>query len=257
MQSQQTSSSSTRSSDVAGRRVRAVGLSVAMSLCALAFGPSSVAAGPNVRGKVAGLDKLVPDVYAEAAKPDSKRWSWREPSPAVSPAHRHLTPNASRDIVVAATNSGQNPALPQPLLVRVTGGRTIPATLVIPPGTQLQFRNDDPFPHKLKAEGQEGWNGAMDARGTIREWKAPAGEALVVIRDDLAPSVRTYIKVLPGVVQTTYPGRDMTFGMTLPSGDYVLKAFFGGKKVGKDVGITAKEKGTLEIKEAINLGEGG
>ncbi|MFO0664708.1 MAG: hypothetical protein U0174_12200 [Polyangiaceae bacterium] len=232
-------------------------LVLASSLCAFAFVPSSVAAGPNVRGKVTALDKLVPDVYAEAAKPDSKRWSWREPSPAVSPAHRHLSPNASRDIVVAATNNGQNPALSQPLLVRVTGGRTIPATLVIPPGTQLQFRNDDPFPHKLKAEGQDGWNGAMDTRGTIREWKAPSGEQLVVIRDDLAPSVRTYIKVLPGVVQTTYPGRDMTFGMTLPPGDYVLKAFFGGKKVGKDVGITAKEKGTLEIKEPINLGEGG
>ena len=239
------------------RLVPALGLSLAVSLCVFAFAPSGVAAGPNVKGKVAALDKLVPDVYAEASKPDSKRWSWREPSPAVSPALRHLTPNVTRDVVVAATNNGQNPALPQPLLVRVTGGRTIPATLVIPPGTQLQFRNDDPFPHKLRAEGQDGWNGAMDARGTIREWKAPMGEQLVVIRDDLAPSVRTYIKVLPGVVQTTYPGRDMSFALTLPAGDYVLKAFFGGKKVGKDVGVTAKEKGTLEIKEAINLGEGG
>jgi hypothetical protein len=218
---------------------------------------TGIAAGPNVRGKIAEYEKLSVDVYAEAAKPELKRWSWRDPSPAVAAGFRNLSPKPSREIVLVATNNGANPAAAQPILVKVTGGRTNPATLVITPETQLQFRNDDPFPHKLYIVGKPAdWNGAMGVKA-IREWKAPQGKQRIEIRDELFPSVRTFIIVEPGAVQSVYPAKDHSFAFTLPSGDYVVKAFFGGKQVGKPTNVTAKEKGVFDIKEAINVSEGG
>jgi hypothetical protein len=216
----------------------------------------SIAAGPNVRGRIVDYDKLSVDVYAEAANPAQKRWNWRDPSTAVVTKFRALAPKASREIVLVATNNGQNPAAPLPLLVKVSGGRTNPATLVVTPETQLQFRNDDPFPHKLYVVGNPGWNGSMNPKA-IREWKAPAGKQRIEIRDELAPSVRTYIVVDPSAVQSVYPSKEHAFAFSLPTGDYVVKAFFGGKQVGKSVQVNAKERGVFEIKEAINVSEGG
>jgi hypothetical protein len=218
--------------------------------------PSPGAATPNVRGRITGQDKLQVDVYAEAAKPDSKRWWWREPSPAVAPQFRALSPNIQREICIVAMNSGENPPAPAPLLVRVTGGRTDHVTLVVTPETQIQFRNDDPFAHKLYAVGQDGWNGAMDPRA-VREWKAPKGRQRIEFRDEKFPSLRTWVVVDPQAVQIVYPAKDGTFAMAVPSGDYVVKAFFGGKPVGKPFNFAAKEKGTFELKEAINVSEAG
>jgi hypothetical protein len=217
----------------------------------------TIAAGPNVRGRISEFEKLSVDVYAEAANPASRRWNWRDPSPAVVPRFRTLSPRASREIVIVATNNGQNPPASAPLLVRVSGGRTNPAMLVVTPDTQVQFRNDDPFPHKLYVVGNPGWNGAMTPKAT-REWKAPAGKQRIEIRDELSPSLRTYIVVEPNAVQSTYPNKDHGFTFALPTGDYVIKAFFGGKQVGKPMNVNAKERGpAVEIKEAINVSEGG
>ena len=156
---------------------------------------------------------------------------------------------------VVATNTGQNPPSAAPILVRVTGGRTNPATLVVTPNTSLVFQNDDPFPHRLVVVGQTNWNGVMDPHAK-REWKAPGGAGRIEFRDELFPSVRSFVVVDPHAVQSVYPAHDNSFGLALPAGDFVIKVFFGGKQVGKDVGVTAKEKGTLEIKDAIALAEG-
>ena len=58
---------------------------------------------PNVKGKITGYEKLTPEVYAEAAKPEARRWTWREPSPSVAAQFRSLSANPSRDICIAAT----------------------------------------------------------------------------------------------------------------------------------------------------------
>jgi hypothetical protein len=227
---------------------------VVCSLATLALPSHSAALGPNVRGRVTGQEKLSVDVYVEAAKPDAKRWWWREPSPAVAAPFRNLTPNISREVCIVATNNGQNPAAAAPLLVRVTGGRTNPAMIVVTPESQIQFRNDDPFPHRLYAVGQDGWNGSMDARA-VREWKAPAGKQRIEFRDERSPSLRTYVLVEPQAVQTVYPSKDNAFGFALPGGDYVIKAFFCGKQVGKSFGLALKERGVTEMKEPMNLSE--
>jgi hypothetical protein len=60
-------------------------LPLCVGVFAFALFPTTLAAGPpNVKGKITGYEKLVPEVYAEAAKPEARRWTWREPSPSVA-----------------------------------------------------------------------------------------------------------------------------------------------------------------------------
>jgi hypothetical protein len=212
------------------------------------------AAGPNVKGKITGQDKLVPEVYAEAAKPESHHWTWREPSPSVAAQFRTLSASPSRDICIVATNAGTNPAQ-DPIRMTVTGGRVFPTTIVVSPGTQLAFKNFDPFKHRLYIVGQATMKPDDLQSNAVRQWSAP-GAGKFEVRDELFPSVRTWIVVDPQVVAAVFPGRDGAFGFSLPGGEYVLKAFFNGKMVGKPVNVNAKDKSTTDIKDPLNVGEG-
>jgi hypothetical protein len=234
------------------QRKLAPGLLVAVAL----FTTTSEANPPNVKGKISGFEKLVPEVYAETAKPESKRWTWREPSPSVNVQFRTLAPNPSREICLAATTGANQDK--QEFRMTVTGGRVFPTTIVVSPNTQLAFKNVDPFKHRiyvLSATGQRLLQADDLTPNNVRSW-SPQGAGKYEVRDELFPSVRTYVVVDPQVAQIAYPGRDGAFGFSLPNGDYVLKAFFNGKPVGKPVNFTAKEKGTLEMKEPLKLDEG-
>ncbi|HEY2511694.1 MAG TPA: hypothetical protein VGI39_12585 [Polyangiaceae bacterium] len=235
------------------RRVVSV-VSVVSVASALAMLAGGAFAGP-VRGHITGQEKLVPDVYTEAAKPDAHRWAWREPSPAVRSEFRTLSANPSREICIAAVEAAAAPAQ-QPILIKITGGRTIPSTIAISPGTRLSFENHDPFPHKLFQVGSTTWNAEVINPTSRREWTA-TGAGRFEFRDALFPSVRTFVVVDPGVVDVAYPGHDGAFAFgSLASGDYVLKAFFQGKPVGKPVSVTVKGNFLVDVKEALNVGEG-
>lgn len=212
-------------------------------------------AGP-VKGHITGQDKLVPDVYAEAAKPDSHRWIWREPSPTVRAEFRALSANPSREICIAAVESA-SAAAQKPILIKITGGRTIPSTIAVSPGTRLAFENRDPFPHQLYVVNSTTWKSEVINPGSRREWSAPPGAGRFEIRDELFPSVRTYVVVDPGVVDVAYPGHDGAFAFQdLPAGDYVLKAYFQGKPVGKAVSVSVKGNSLVDLKDPLNLAEG-
>jgi plastocyanin len=214
----------------------------------------AAAAGP-VKGHISGQEKLVPDVYAEAAKPDSHRFAWREPSPTVRGEFRTLFANPSRDICIAAVESAAAPAH-EPILIKITGGRTIPTTIAISPGTRLAFENRDPFPHRLTQPGSTTWHPETINPGARREWTA-TGAGRFEFRDELFPSVRSYVVVDPGVVDVAYPGHDGAFAYgALPPGDYVLKAFFQGKVVGKPVAVTVKGPLLVDLKEPLNVADG-
>lgn len=213
---------------------------------------TSRAGGPNVKGKVIGQDKLISDVYAEAAKPDPRKWTWREPSPSVAAQFRTLSANPSRDLCIVATRADSSG--PQdPIRMTVTGGRISPTTIVVTPGTPLAFKNFDPFKPRLYVVGQPTMKVEDLQPNAVRTWGAP-GPGKYEVRDELFPSVRTFVVVDPQVVQIAYPTRDGSFAFSLPSGEYVLKAFFGGKQVGKIVQLNAKDRGTLELKDPMNVG---
>ncbi len=217
---------------------------------------SGRAGPPNVKGKITGYEKLVPEVYAEAAKPEARRWTWREPSPSVAAQFRALSANPSRDICIAATTGANQEK--QEFLMTVTGGRVFPTTIVVTPNTQLVFKSFDPFKHRIyvvSATGQKLLQAEDLQPNASRTWSAQ-GPGKYEVRDELFPSVRTFVVVDPQVVQVAYPGRDGAFGFALPGGDYVLKAFFNGKPVGKQLNFTAKEKGVVELKEPFKLDEG-
>ncbi|MBX3187658.1 MAG: hypothetical protein KF819_11610 [Labilithrix sp.] len=213
---------------------------------------SGGAATPNVKGKITGQEKLLPEVYAEAAKPESRRWTWREPSPSVAAQFRTLSGNPSRDLCIAATSSA-NQAAGEAIRMTVTGGRVFPTTIVVSPGTPLAFKNFDPFKHRLFVKDQNTFGAEDLGPNQVRQWAAP-GPGRYEVRDELFPSVRTFIIVDAQVVTVAYPGRDGAFGLVLPAGDYVLKAFFAGKQVGKNVPVAAKEKSTVELKDPLNVG---
>ena len=206
-----------------------------------------------VKGHVTSAEKLLPQVYAEAAK-DSHRYSWREPSPTVKKEFHDLTANPSRDVCIAAISNGAAQKH-DPIGIVITGGHTTFTTIVVSPGTQLQFVNHDPFPHRLFKAGDESFKPDEMQPNGRRDWVAP-GQGSYQFSDKLFPSLRFWVVVDPGAVEVVYPARNGSFAFgNLPSGDYSLKAFFEGKQVGKPASIVSKG-GTVEVKDAINLGEG-
>jgi hypothetical protein len=211
------------------------------------------AASAQVKGHITGQEKLVPDVYQEAAKPEAHRFTWREPSPTVRPEFRVLAANPSREICIAAFSEKNEPPPPSPVLIRITGGRTIPTTIVLASGTKVVFENHDPFPHRLYIPNAPAFKAENMNTGGKREWTAPAGKARFEFRDELFPSVRSFIVVDPGVVEIAYPGRDgVFFFQNLAAGDYKLQGFFNGRPVSKPMAITTKNQ-VLELRDALAL----
>jgi hypothetical protein len=223
-------------------------LVVAASL--LAGGTLVAASAPAVRGKLSGWDKLVPPLYADAAKSDSHRYTWREPSPTVKQDFRKLSANVSRDVCVVAFGSG-TAAAHEPIAVKVTGGRLTPSTIALSVGSRLSFKNVDPFPHVLFEAGNDKWGPNPTGPGSTREWAATA-PGLHTIRDQLFPSIVMYVLVDPAAVEFAMPDHDGAFSLPVPPGEYALKVFFEGKQVGKEEGLRVSERG-LDLKEPIAL----
>jgi hypothetical protein len=223
---------------------------------ASALASGGLLAGPPpaiVRGKVIGWEKLLPQVYAEAAKNDSHRYNWREPSPTVKQDFRKLSANVARDVCVAAFSSG-SPQAHEPLSVKVTGGRMTPSTIVLSPGSRLSFKNFDPFGHALYEVNNDKWAPNTTAPGSSREWAASA-PGVHEIRDQLFPSVVMYVAVDPAAVEVTFPDREGAFVMTLPAGEYSIKAFFEGKQTGRELGpLRVVDRGVFELREPLAVG---
>ena len=237
------------------RSVRSASLVVVAVAAALVH--DSMASGGQVKGRIDGQEGLIPAVFVESARLDSHRFTWREPSPTVRAEFRALTANPSRDVCIAALSTTPPPPH-DPILVRITGGRTLPTTLVIAPGVRLSFENHDPFPHRLFMVGSNTWKAETIEPNRHREWSAPPGQGRFEIRDELFPSVRSFVVVDPGVVDVAYPGHDGAFAFQdLPAGDYVLKAFFQGKPVGKPVSVSVKGNSLVDLKDPLNVAADG
>jgi len=230
-------------------------VAAALALLATALSSGSLRAGgtSTIKGKVTGWDKLLPQTYQEASKPDSHRFTWREPSPTVKQDFRRLSANVSRDVCVAAFGNGAAPAHDSQR-VFVTGERVMPSTIVLSPGSRLSFKNADPFQHTLYEVGNASWGPNPTAPGSSRDWAASA-TGVHVIRDAQFPSLVMYVVVDAAAVEATYPDRDGTFNINLPPGDYTLKAFFDGKPVGKPVdGVHLGDK-DMELKDPMPIGD--
>lgn len=223
-----------------GRTVRRWG-ALGGVLAAVALSADAQAA--RVRGTLTGYQFLLNPVWEEAKDPDKHGFSFREPVPTVRAEFRRLFPHIPKELCVALLAPVPQQAQ-KPILVRVGGGRTTPVTIVVTPGTQLQFQNTDPFPHRLYGVGIPTFNAADTVKAGTRTWQVPAPGAFEV-RDEAAPSLRMFVIAEPNLVAITYPSIKGEFALNVEApGEYHVQAFFAGKKVGPEVPVKV---GTADV----------
>lgn len=239
-----------------GARAKAALVLAAAALVALPV--AAVAAGPvTVKGKTAGAGKLLNPVWEEARDPKLHRYTYREPSATVRQDVRTLTAFLPKEVCIAALIDGEGQPLKAPLRMVVAGGRTSPVTLVVAKGQAILFENQDPFPHKLYVVGpdQKGLQPAETAAAKTRTW-TPPGPGKYEIRDQLAPSVRSWVVVEPHVASVGYPDRKGDFQIDLDPGKYKLRGYFKGEPIGTELEVTiAPVPVEQPLKAPLLLGE--
>jgi hypothetical protein len=231
---------------------RRLGLLVA-GCVALMLAIPAVAGATKIKGKLANFHELVNPVWHEAKDPKRRGYSFREIVPTVPAKFRRLFPHIPKEICVAALATDKQEADRKPLLIRVGGGRTTPVTIVVPPGTRLRFRNTDPFTHRLYIKGQTTFPAENTISGAQRDWAVP-GPGVFEVRDEAAPSLRTWIIAEPNVAATVYPSMKGEFALVVPvPGEYTIQSYFAGQKVGDPVPITVETRDIDLSKEPIKV----
>jgi plastocyanin len=220
----------------------------------------AAAAGPvTVKGKLVGAGKLMNPVWNEAKDPNLHRFTFREPSATVPSDVRALTGFLPKELCIAALVPGDGKANKLPLRMAIAGGRTTPVTLVVAPGQQILFDNQDPFSHKLYIPGADAKGLAPTETGPTktRTW-TPPGPGKYEIRDQLSPSVRSWVVVEPHVVEVGYPAdRKGDFQIALEPGTYTLRGYFNGEPVGAELPVTvAPVPAEQPLKAPLVVGEG-
>jgi hypothetical protein len=198
------------------------------------------ASATKIKGRVANWQNLVNPVWTEARDPKKHGYSFREPSPTVRSDFRRLFPHIPKELCVAALSTEVQKPPKTPILIRVGGGRTTPVTIVVPPGTQLQFKNTDPFKHRLYGVGIKTFQPNDTIKGGARDWTVPAAGSFE-IRDELAPSLRFWVIAEPKVAAIAYPSLKGDFRLTVEAdGPYTVQAYFSGKAVGPAHAVEVK-----------------
>jgi plastocyanin len=243
-----------------GRRRRHVAaLLMVLAIPLAATVAAGAVGGPvTVKGKTVGVAKLLNPVWNEAKDPELHRFTFREPSATVRADVRTLTAYLPKELCVAALVPGDGKALKLPLRVVIAGGRTTPVTLVVAPGQQIQFENQDPFGHKLYVVGADSKGFAPTETGSTksRTW-TPPGPGKYEIRDQMAPSVRSWIVVEPHVVNVGYPDRKGDFQIDRDPGAYTLRGYFDGEPVGAELPIVVAPVPVEQpLKAPLVVGEG-
>lgn len=184
-----------------------------------------------VKGRVTGYMKLVNPVWREFRNPDTHAYTFREPSPTVKAEFRKLFPYIPKELCVALVGVTEQSKM-KPVNVKIGGGRTTPVTLVVTPGTEIRFKNTDPFPHRLYAVNSKLFGAGDTKPGGERIWTVPE-KGVYEIRDELVPSVRTWIVADPNVAASGHPDIDGAFSVELPVlGEFKAVVYFAGEQVG-------------------------
>ncbi len=225
---------------------------LALAGVCMATGTSATASAARVKGAVSGYQHLLNPVWEEGKDAERPLFSFREPVPTVRGEFRKLFPHIPKELCIAALASEAQPAQ-KPILIRVGGGRTTPVTIVVTPGTQLQFQNTDPFPHRLYAVGVPTFTQGDTVKGGVRSWSVP-GPGTFEIRDAAAPSLRMFVVGEPNVAAIAYPSMKGEFALSIAeAGEYKVQAFFSGKKVGPEIPVKADKD--IDLKAPIKVAD--
>ncbi|MFO0762084.1 MAG: hypothetical protein U0359_36940 [Byssovorax sp.] len=240
----------------AARFARHLGLALGLGLFALPGVAPAASTKVAIKGKVTGTAKLLNLPWNEAKDPNLHRYTFREPSPTVRPDARTLTGLLPKELCVVALSGEKAAPAAGAMRMAVGGGRTSPVTLVVAEGQQIQFENQDPFPHKLYDTGSKGLTPVETAAYKNRGW-TPPGPGKYEIRDQATPSLRSWIVVEPRAAGLGYPDRRGDFAMEIEPGKYKLRGYFNGEPVGSELEVTVAPgpaeqplKGPLVVGEA-------
>jgi hypothetical protein len=232
----------------AARALRRAAIAVAL----LALPGAALAA--TVKGRITGAAKLMNPVWNEAKESNAHRYTFREPSPTVRPDVWNLTGLLQKELCIAALGEKGAP-LKAAYRVTIAGGRTTPVTLVVAEGQQIQFQNNDPFPHKLyEVSGKGGLVAAEILPTKSRAW-TPPGPGKWEFKDELAPSVRSWIVVEPRTVAVAFPTKKGEFSMDLEPGNYKFRGYYNGDPVGAELAVTVGGV-DLNLPGPLAVGEG-
>jgi plastocyanin len=226
-----------------GRARRVLRLWLAFSTLGMAaiVALPGTAAATKIKGRVENYRQLANPVWDEARDSKRKLFTFRETVPTVPAQFRKMFPHIPKELCIAALAASPRPPPQTAVLIRVGGGRTTPVTIVVAPGTRLQFKNTDPFTHRLHAlkdnVGVRTFVANDTIKGGTREWTVPEPGTFEV-RDELAPSLRMWIVAEPSVVTIGYPSMKGEFALVVEPGEYTIQVFFSGKKVGDPRSVT-------------------
>jgi plastocyanin len=223
---------------------RSLGRRLALALVPLVLLVPGAANAERILGAVINFQLLRNPVWEEA-KDAKNGYAFRELVPTVPAKFRALFPHIPKELCLVALSATDQPKQ-APILVKVGGGRTTPVTIVVPPGTQLTFKNTDPFTHRLYGVKINSFLAAETIKGGTRDWTVP-GAGVFEIRDELAPSLRMFIIGEPKAAAVAYPSMKGDFTLTVKqAGEYTVQAFFAGKKVGSPL-VAKVDKGDLDL----------
>ena len=242
------------------RRLRETLASVAAFAAVLA--PMTARAEPTVKGRLKGAEFLLNPVWSEAADPAKHGYTFREPSPTVSQQAKILSAFLPKELCVVALAEGSQPQ--DKARITISGGRTTPVTVVVGPKQTIQFENHDVIPHRIYEVSGKGELAPVDiALKQTRVW-TPPGPGVYELRDELAPSVRSWVVVESRAVRGVIPGafhacgkvtRRGEFELVLPEGKYELQGYFNGKEVGARLPVEVRANPERqEIAEPLVVG---
>jgi hypothetical protein len=195
----------------------------------------------GIRGRLVGFEHLRNPVWVAAKSPDRHGYSFREPVTTVPAGLRKLFPLISKEVCVVALGTGAA-GTPKAVSVRVSGGRTTPVTLVVAPGTELRFKNSDPFDHRLFGVGLATFPASTTAKGATRRW-TPQEPGRYELQDELSPSLGMWVIAEAGLAASTFPSADGRFNLNVDQpGQYTVQAYFAGEPVGRPLSVTVEKR---------------
>jgi len=216
----------------------------ALSVIPLGLSLTTAKAG-DLKARITGAEHLRPSALASATAADKKLYTLREFDPLVPAKYTTISAKPDKDITLAIYGAGDKSAFGLGAVIRLAGGRAVPATVVVPSGVSVFFRNDDPFIHRIVGpdvdrELKPGESHKFEPKGKNATYT-----------DSMIPSVKAFVAIEDGVIANRWPAPDGTIKITeLSDGEYTVKAFFEGQaKTANTFKIPAK--GVVEIKEPI------
>ena len=223
---------------------------LALAVALPVAGLLGVAHAGDLKARLLGIDALRPAALASATAADKRLYTVRELDPLVPQKFTVISAKADKDVTVAIYGGGDpSVAFKYGATIRLAGGRAVPATVVVPPGIAVFFRNDDPFTHHIVGKGVE-----RDLKPGESHKMVPDGKGVTTYGDTLIPSVKAWVVVEDGVIANVWPQPDGQLRVPeMAAAEYTIKAWFEGNAKAT-AGFKVPATGSMELKDPLAVG---